>query len=560
MQIKMNVPYTSLPGYNDLFIDYINNFDKVSKFYDFPFDSQGLFNSIITKKESYNTGKISRLELAELLKTQNKFFNSGESTFLNIEFLKDPDTFAIVTGQQIGMLTGNLYTIIKALNAVQLSRSLSAKYPEFKFVPVFWLEADDHDFLEINNINVFDKSNNVKNIKYFEKGTEKERYLMPTGRIVLDIHIEAFKASLKDLLLPTEFTEQLFDYINKSYKEGIDLLTAFARFFNYIAGDTGIIFCNPTDKEIKRMMIPVFEKELNTYPQTCEMIVNTSAELEIENYEPQVKPRSINLFYTHNNSRHLIEYKEDKLSLRHTRQKFEKEELFDLLYSNPENFSPNVILRPVCQDYLFPTVAYIGGPSEVAYFAQFKDVYRFYEMNLPVIYPRTSITLIEKRVESFLEKYDIGFEELFEAESAAKKLLGKVNEVNVEDIFGNFKDELNAVVYTYSVLLNEVDKNLMINLRNKYDKFVENLGFIKDKFVESQIKQNDSTGSKLTSVVTSVNPENTPQERFINVVYFINKYGFNFLNELFETIDIKKLNHQVISLAAEKKTDQPTLF
>ena len=560
MQIKMNVPYTSLPGYNDLFIDYINNYDKVSKFYDFSFDSQGLFNSIITKKESYNSGKVSRLELAELLRTQNKFFNSGESTFLNIEFLKDPDTFAIVTGQQIGLLTGNFYTIVKALNAVQLSRSLSAKYPEFKFVPVFWLEADDHDFLEINNVNVFDRSNNVANVKYFEKGVEKERYLMPASRIILDAHIEAFKASLKDLLLPTEFTDQLFDYINKSYKEGIDLLTAFARFFNYIAGDTGIIFCNPTDKEIKRMLIPVFEKELVTYPQTCEMIVNTSAELETENYSPQVKPRSINMFYTHNNNRHLIEYKEDKLSLRHTRQKFEKEELFDLLYSSPENFSPNVILRPVCQDYLLPTVAYIGGPSEVAYFAQFKDVYRFYEMNVPVVYPRTSVTILEKRVESFLDKFDIGFEELFDIDSAAKKLLGKINDVNVDDMFSNFVDELNAVVYTYGILLDEVDKNLMVNLRNKYDKFVENLGFIKEKFTESQIKQNESTGTKLTSVVNSVFPENIPQERHINVVYFINKYGFNFINELFETIEINKFNHQVISMSTDKKTDQTTLF
>lgn len=556
----MNVPYTSLPGYNDLFIDYINNFDKVSKFYDFSFDSQGLFNSIITKKESYNTGKVSRLELAELLKTQNKFFNSGESTFLNIEFLKDPDTFAVVTGQQIGLLTGNLYTIIKALNAVQLSRSLSAKYPEFKFVPVFWLEADDHDFLEINNINVFDKANNVANVKYFEKGVEKERYLMPTGRIVLDEHIETFKQTLKELLLPTEFTEQLFDYINRSYKEGIDLLTAFARFFNYIVGDTGIIFCNPTDKEIKRMMTPVFEKELVTYPQTCEMIINTSAELEIENYEPQVKPRSINMFYTHNNSRHLIEYKEDKFSLRHTRQKFEKEELFDLLYSVPENFSPNVILRPVCQDFLLPTIAYTGGPSEVAYFAQFKDVYSFYEMNVPVVYPRTSVTLIEKRVETFLEKFDIGFEELFDFELAAKKLLGKVNEVNIEEIFSNFIDDLNAVIYTYGLKLDDVDKNLMVNLRNKYDKFVENLGFSREKFIESQIKQNDSTGSKLSSVVSSVFPEGNPQERFINVVYFINKYGFNFINELFETIELNKFAHQVVSLSAEKKTDQTALF
>ena len=221
---------------------------------------------------------------------------------------------------------------------------------------------------------------------------------MPTGRIVLDEHIETFKQTLKDLLLPTDFTEQLFDYVDRSYKVGIDLLTAFARFFNYIAGDTGIVFCDPTDKEIKRMLIPVFEKELATYPQTCEMIVNTSAELEIENYEPQAKPRSINMFYTHNNSRHLIEYKEDKLSLRHTRQKFEKEELFGLLYSNPENFSTNVILRPVCQDFLLPTVAYIGGPSEIAYFAQFKDVYNFYGMNVPVAVSYTHLTLPTKRI------------------------------------------------------------------------------------------------------------------------------------------------------------------
>lgn len=181
-------------------------------------------------------------------------------------------------------------------------------------------------------------------------------------------------------------------------------------------------------------------------------------------------------------------------------------------------------------------------------------------MNVPVVYPRTSVTVIEKRVESFLDKYDIGFEELFDIDSAAKKLLGKINDVNVDEIFGNFIDELNAVTYTYGILLDEVDKNLMVNLRNKYDKFVENLGFIKEKFTESQIKQNESTGTKLSSVVNSVFPDNVPQERYINVVYFINKYGFNFINELFETIEINKFNHQVISMSTDKKTDQTTLF
>jgi len=560
MQIKLNIPYTSLNGFNDLFIDYLNKFDKVSQFFSFSPDGQGIINSINSRKESYNNERISRIELAEILKIQNKFFNSGESTFLNIEFLKEENTFAVVTGQQIGLLTGNLYTIIKALNAVQLSRSLSAKYTDYKFVPVFWLEADDHDFLEINNINVLDSSNSVRNISYFEKGIEKERYLTPTGRIVLDNYIEEFKQILRISLLQTEFTETLFDFINRSYKEGIDLITAFARFFNYICGDKGIIFCNPTDKELKKMMIPVFEKELNTFPQTCERIVDTSARLESKDYEPQVKPRSINIFYTHNNSRHLVEVKEGMFSLRHTRQKYGKDEFFHLLYTNPENFSPNVILRPVCQDYLLPTVAYIGGPSEVAYFAQFRDVYNFFDMEVPVVYPRTSITILEKRIETFLEKFDLGFEELFDEEKVTRKLLGKFSEINIQDLFGNFEDDLNAIMYTYSLKLNNIDKNLTTNLKNKYDKFLENLAVSKKKFEESQIKQNDSTGSKLTAVINGVYPNGKPQERSINISYFLNKYGFGFINELFNTVEINKFSHQVISTENMIKTDQPRLF
>lgn len=560
MQIKLNIPYASIDGYNDLFIDYVNSFNKVEEFFEYAFDSQGLFNSMTDKKASYNAGKISRLELAEILKTQNKFFNSGESTFLNIELLKDPDTFAIVTGQQVGILTGNLYTVIKALNAVQLSRSLSAKYTEFKFVPVFWLEADDHDFLEINNINVFDKNNELTNVKYFEKDTEKERYLTPVGRIVLDEYIEKFKTILKDSLLETEYSALLFDYIDRSYREGIDLTTAFARFLNYIAGDTGLIFCNPSDREIKKLLVPVFEKELATCPQSGELIIEKSAELELRDYIPQVKPRQINLFYTINNNRHLVEFKEDKYSLKHTRHKFEKNDFFDLLYSSPENFSPNVILRPVCQDYLLPNISYIAGPSEISYFAQFKDVYEFFGLKMPVIYPRTSVTLLEKRVESFLEKFDINFEDLFDESSAAKKLLGKMNEINIDDEFGNLIDELNAVVYTYSQKLNNVDKNLVVNLKNKHEKYIESINIIKQKFTESQVKQNQTTNTRLKSVMSSVYPDSNPQERFINVTYYLNKYGPDIIKELLNVIEIKKHNHQVISISAADYKEQTTLF
>lgn len=555
----MNIPYASLPGYSDLYIDYVHHFDKVSRFYEFSYDNEGIFKSITTKKDSYNNGSVSRLEICELLKTQNKFFNSGESAFLNIEILKEPDTFAVVTGQQIGMLTGNLYTVIKALNAVELAKNLSLKYPEFKFVPVFWLEADDHDFLEINSINVPGKDGHPVNISYLQKGLEKERYLTPTGRIVIDEYINTFTQTLKDSLVQTEFTEQLFYLINRSYKEGIDLVTAFARFFNYILGDTGLIFCNPADREIKKILVPLFEKELNTFPETCELVVHKSAELE-QKYEPQVKPRSINLFYTYNDNRHLIEMKDDKFSLRNTRQKFEKEELFNLLLSNPENFSPNVILRPVCQDYLLPTAAYIGGPSEVAYFGQFRDVYHFYGMNMPAIFPRTSITILEGKVEGFLEKFGISFDELFDEAGITKKLLGKVNEINVDEIFTNFIDELNAVMYTNGLELEKIDRNLVQGLKNRHEKYIENIGFLKPKFIETQMKQNETTGKKLKTVLESVYPDETLQERYYNIVYFINKYGFDFVKELANTIEVKKHFHQLISASVSKEVKQPALF
>ncbi|MCX6160467.1 MAG: bacillithiol biosynthesis cysteine-adding enzyme BshC [Ignavibacteriae bacterium] len=555
----MIIPYTSLPGWSNLFLDYIKNFRRVSAFYGKGYDKEGLFKSVTEKKKNYNSGKINREELAEILKTQNKFFNSHKSAFKNIELIRENDTFAIVTGQQIGMLTGNLYTVVKALNAVQLSKKLSKQFPEFNFVPVFWLESDDHDFLEINNINIADKQNNPANIKYFEKDAEKERYLTPTGRIALDASINGFISRIRENLAETEFTETLFDFISRSYKEGIDLATAFARFFNYISGDIGMVFINPSDKEIKNLLIPVFEKELNNFPKTSEIVINTSAELE-RLYEPQVKPRAINLFYAYNDNRHLIEPKDLGFSLRNTRQKFGKNELFELLYTNPENFSANVILRPVCQDFLLPTVAYVAGPSEIAYFAQLKDVYEFFNVTMPVIFPRTTVTLAERRIVNFTEKYDLGFEDLFDEQLVTSKIAGKISEISAENLFSNYIDEMNALMYKLNLELGSIDKNLTNTLKSKFDRYVENLAFIRQKFVDSQIKQNDFLLKKIKSVLSIIYPEDTYQERYYNIISFINKYGFDLIPGLLNRIDIDKYGHQIVGLETEEIEDTVNLF
>jgi bacillithiol synthase len=548
----MQIPFNKLPGFNEFFIDYINDFNSLKDFFNYCYvEKENIFKSLVDKEDNYLNKKLfTRNDLADILMIQNKYFNASDVSIQNIELLRNDNTYAIVTGQQAGILSGNLYTLVKAINTYQLSKKLSEYFPDYNFVPVFWLESDDHDFLEVNNINVFNKDNDLTKIEYFENGTPQERYLTPVNNILLDDFIEKFKTDLSDNLLKTDFTDALFDFINRSYKAGISFTIAFARFVNYLIGDLGIVFCNPADKEIKKLLIPIFEKELNTYPETCERVIETSAVIE-QKYEPQVKPQPINVFYNHNNHRHLIEPRPENIfALKNSRQRFEKAQLIEQLYSAPENFSGNVILRPICQDYLLPTIAYIGGPSEIAYFGQFKSVYEFYGVNMPVIYPRVSVTLLENRVSNFIIKNGLSLEELFDEKKVTSKLMNKINELKVDEIFNNLKDELNALYYSFGIDLEKIDKNLLNTFKNKNEKYLESLEYLKDKFVESQVQQNESTITKLKSNIQNIYPDEILQERYINILYFLNKYGFDIIQKLIDKMDISDFNHQVIEITS----------
>jgi bacillithiol biosynthesis cysteine-adding enzyme BshC len=545
-----------VPGLNPLYKDYIENFDSVKNFYQYGYQSsEDFLKCVEDKKQSYPAGKVNRAELSNILIRQNKFFNSAEKTYENLELLKDENTFAIVTGQQVGILSGPLYTIYKALNTIQLAEKLNAELKEYKFVPVFWLEADDHDFLEINNINVLNKENELVNLRYFEGGAEQERYLKPATSVLVDDNFENLIKELEENLHYTDFSDAIFDYIRRSYRVGIDLKTAFARFLNYLFENSGLIFFDPTDPEIKRFLIPVIEKELNTFPKVCEIVIDASAQLE-HSYEPQIKPKAINLFYNHNENRYLIEPRDDNsFGLKNSRQKFEKSELIDSLNLNYQNFSSNVIIRPIFQDFILPTVAYIGGPSEISYFAQLKNVYEYFNVRMPIIYPRTSVTLMESKSMQFFKKYDIMLAEIFNQETVNEKLLGKTSEINLEELFNEYIDEMNSLNYSFEKELIKVDKNLVNNFKNRNQKNFETLQMLKQKFIDSQINQNEGVFAKMKSIYNNIYPEAKLQERILNVVYFLNKYGIDLMKMLKVNINISEFNHQLIELNAKEQKD-----
>jgi bacillithiol synthase len=550
----MSVSFIERNDFSELYLDYIHNFQKLKSFYAFGYHTdEDFLRSINARKSSYlKNADFDRDRLADILKDQNDEFNSGESSEKNIELLREENTFAVVTGQQIGLLTGPLYTIYKALNTIKLARDLSEKHPDFHFIPVFWLECEDHDFLEINNVTVLDKKNEPINISYFDGGEQREKYLKPVGKITLDEHFENFKNELKEALQETDFTEGIFEAINIAYNEGQNLKTAFARFINRLIRDSGLVFMDPSDEKIKELCIPIYEKELKTFSQLSESVISTTADLE-QRYEPQVKPRAINLFYTHEGNRYALQpHESGMIALKNSRQKFEREELFSILYTNPENFSSNVITRPIVQDFLLPTVAYVGGPSEISYFAQLKGAYEFFDVQMPIIYPRTSITLLEKRVATFLEKNDISFMDLLNERALSEKFLNESDQVNVEELFTTYLDELNSLNFRFANKLEEVDKNLVNSFKNKIQKNIEIIQDFNKKFIDAQLKANESNLVKLRSVVKAVYPDNTLQERVFNISYFLNKYSFDFVDYLYNEMDIYDFDHQVIFVNPEE--------
>lgn len=544
----MNIPFNQLPGYNELFLDYISDFNSVKRFFEYDFKShEDFLKCIELTSESYRNGrKFLRKDLTSILSLQNQSFGSGQKAIDNIAALNDSSTFAVVTGQQLGILSGPLYTVIKALNTIQLSEKLKSQFPDYNFVPVFWMEADDHDFLEINNISVVTKENELKKLTYFERGIEEEKYLKPAGTLQFDGEIDKLVNELSECLGKTDFSAALFEAIAESYKTGNTMKKSFGQFLNFVLGDKGIVLVDPSDPALKNLLKPVFKKALESSASLAEKVISTTVDLE-SSHIAQVKPKPINLFYIHEGNRYLIEPREGgSYALKNSRQRFSREELLEKLETSTDNFSWNVITRPVCQDYLLPTVAYIGGPSEISYFAQLREAYKVFDMNMPVVYPRTSVTILDSRTKSFMEKNSIQFTEMFDERELMRSIVKKSSDKNPEEMFSKMKDELNAIFYTYDKELSLIDTNQSSAFSKRCSQFVESLNVAREKFITAQAKQNEVITGQLSKVLLNVYPGNMPQERLLNITMFYNKYGSNLIEILLSEISIDTFMHQTI--------------
>ncbi|MFA3783112.1 bacillithiol biosynthesis cysteine-adding enzyme BshC [Melioribacteraceae bacterium 4301-Me] len=541
----MFINFAKLPYNQKLFLDYIQNNESVSKYYHRNYrdtSSYEEFFKLLTAKNNFN-----RENLINIIKSQYANNNPTQQTLNNIELLRSSNTLAVITGQQLGIFGGPLYTIYKIISAIKLCSNLKENFDAFNFVPIFWMEGDDHDFDEASTTSIIDNNNNVITLKY-DDGQIEEQNRGSVGEILFNRSLNELLNNLSNNLRESEFKPQLMTLLKSIYTEGKTFAQSFRDLLFKLFDEYGLIIFNPLDAEVKKLLKPVFIKEITEYSSHADKLVERSAELE-DAYHAQVKVKPINLFYIDNNERLLIEPTDNDYRLKGKRKKFSREELINLLSSQPERFSPNVILRPICQDYLFPTAFYIAGPSEISYFAQITPMYEIYKIAQPFIYPRASATLVEKGIKNILEKYNLTYFDVFKGEQEiVNMVISSLSELNLDAIFENTITEINSIMGNLNHNLVTIDKTLTDIIDKSKEKILQTIEAIKAKTQEAEQRKYEVAVRQVKKVSNALLPNNNLQERELNFFYFANKYGLDLLKRIYSELAINKFEHQIIEI------------
>lgn len=542
----MFINFSDIPKNHNLFLDYVYEFENVQEYYKHNFRSKDSYVNLF--KSIADSRKYKQLNLSAIIKNQySSLQNISNKTVRNIELIDKEKTIAVVSGQQLGILGGPLYTVYKIITAIRLANQLTERYDEFKFVPVFWLEGDDHDFNEVRSINLFDNENQVINIGYKEEINDDDAK-QSIGKITFDEALNEFFSKYESSLRDSDFKNELLTKLKECYQVGKSFKQSFKELIYWLFDEYGLVIFDPQDAEVKSLLKPIFKKEINDFAIHTQKLIQVSAKLE-ELYHAQVKVKPVNLFYHTEEGRYSVEPVDDIYKLRRKRKQFTKDEILTEIENFPDRFSPNVLLRPICQDFLFPTGFYIGGPSEIAYFAQVTPLYDFYNIVSPIIFPRSSATILEKNVASGLDKYDLSMNDIFLGlDELKEKVIASLSENNIENAIEEASKEIELTFDKIKENLFAIDKTLVDSSGRYKDRIMSSILELKTKAIKAQETKHETTIRQLTRLSNLLYPLGNLQEREINFTYFYNKYGKDFIRKVYDDISVSEFEHQVISL------------
>ena len=540
------LPFEKIPHQSRLFLDYLNDPLALRRFY----PSAVRFHHELAQRvpEVLAAYKVDRNKVCDALAAMNERWGAGEATLDNIRLLRESDCIAVVSGQQAGLFTGPLYTIYKALSAVKLAGCLRQR--STKAVPVFWIAAEDHDFVEVAKAEIIGRDCQLKHV---EVTTDMHREGQPVGHVKLDHSINMVVDQLFELLPNSEFAADMKALVKNAWQPGRGYVDSFATMMTSLLGRHGMIFLDPLDPELKKLAAPLYSEAARHAQEIATAIEQRSKELESAGYHAQVlaSANSFPLFlHDDQDSRHAVvraqngKYRAKDIDDEHT-----AEELAMMALETPERFSPNVTLRAVVQDYLLPTLAYYGGAAEIAYFAQTAEVYRVLERPATPILPRSSLTMIERHSGRVLERYGLKVTDFFEGlEPVIKRVVEEYLGADTAKLFANAEQNVNHELDRLRQELEGLDPTLGSALDSGRKKINYQLDGLRTRFVRAQMNRDEAAHRQLQRAFDQLYPNKDLQERHIGIASLLARHGTYVIEWIYNAINLGSNEHQIVYL------------
>lgn len=490
------LPLRSTGQFSSLFLDYITQTASLAPFYN-RFPEIKAFGDQLAEK-SFDESK--RRVLVDALERQY----SSIANKPDVSVLLQPNTYTVTTGHQLNIFTGPLYIIYKLITTINLARKLKETYPDYNFVPVYWMATEDHDFAEINHFSMFGRS--------YTWQTEQRGAV---GRMNPKELATLFKQIPEKLAL-----------FEEAYLKHDTLANAARCYVNELFGAEGLICLDADDAELKRVFAPIMRDEL-LHQHSGELVQQRTEQLEELGYKTVIAPRDINLFYLDDQLRERIECKDDgTYRVVHTKLSFSEAELLTLLDEQPEKFSPNVVLRPLYQETILPNLAYIGGPSEVPYWLQLKGVFDHFNTPFPILMPRNFALYVPAVANKRICKLGLTPEELFQD---TLKLKHEYIEHHARHTL-KFDNENKVVNKALDAILHKaqmVDPTLEKAVLAETKRFANAIARLEKKMRRAEERNQETGVRQLLTVKSELFPNGGLQERSENfLTFYLNDKSF----------------------------------
>jgi len=536
--------------YNNLYHDYIFNYAKIKNSFFYNYNDTGQFKKRTIDILSYYNNK-NRKDVSKVLKDSNLRYGCGPKTLANIEKLKDGDTFVIIGGQQPGLFGGALYIIYKIISIIKLSIFCN-KEMGIKTVPVFWNATDDSNFSAVNSVGLGPMGGSLPKITI----EPQQANLASKGVRYSELYIkkEYIYSKIKDLtglLLKTEYTEEverfMFDCL-EMLPQDVRLPDFFSFIITKIFSKYGLIILDPCLPEFKKMALNQAIFDIENHEEIKKGIIENSKLLSSKGYHNQLELEedAMNFYIVEDGIRNRV-YKKDDNNFFYSKSGFDKAGLIKYLDLNPSALSLNVVLRPLLQDSMLPVLVSVCGPGEVSYFAQLKGAYEKAGIKTGIIWPRFLATIVEKKVEKSIIKAGIDFESINPDRKAMLDVSAEIaSGTDIDFAVKNFEDSV-------ILKLNEMRQSFVQSgtvLENAFSRIESNIkketDVLKKKIISEINNKKTGSAAAIEKIHENIFPANSLQERVFSVFYYINKYGFKFLDDIASIYEIKNFTHKFI--------------